>query len=117
MEQNPINIVVALIAMAFVFVGLMQYMSSAAKQNETKRSELFEKWQAERTRANTFFDEKEKLFELVEENHKLAQKWYRVAKKLHKMYMEEKAKNEVKITQTETKQIVTETMPKSGELQ
>lgn len=94
MEQNPINIVVALIAMAFVFVGLMQYMASSGKSNEAKRADLFEKWMAERTRANTLFDEKEKLFELVEKYEKLARKWYTVSKKLHAMYMAERKKNE-----------------------
>ena len=42
MEQNPVSIVFVVGSMAFLFLGLMQYMAKLSKDGDSKRSTLMD---------------------------------------------------------------------------
>lgn len=83
METNPVSIVVVLAGMAFVFLGLMQYIVGMMKSNDTTRIKLVDQLSELKQRNAELHIKNEELEQDVAKYKALVKKYYVLARRLN----------------------------------
>lgn len=83
MEQNPVSILVVLAGMAFLFLGLMQYIVTMMKSNDTTRNKLIEENILLKQAKADLQIERDELADDLKKYRALVKKYYALAKHLY----------------------------------